>query len=188
MTAHVSESSNPPFPEPPWITATREVAAEAARGLEGVIMNLLSKEAILQADDRRYEIVNVPEWKGEVRLRSLSGAERDQYEAGLTRQVGNTQKIDARNARAKLVALSACDENGQPVFDPKDVIGLGNKSSAALQRLFDAAMRLSGFTEDDMKELEEGFGDAPNGASTSDSQPTSATPSPNSWHGSTHGN
>jgi hypothetical protein len=148
-------------------------------------MNLLSKDQILQADDRRYEIVSVPEWGGDVRIRSLSGAERDQYEAGLTRQVGNTQKIDARNARAKLVALSVCDENGQPVFDAKDVIGLGNKSSAALQRLFDAAMRLSGFTEDDMKELEEGFGEGPNGPSTSDSPPTLATPLPNSWHGST---
>jgi hypothetical protein len=148
-------------------------------------MNLLSKEAIFGLDDRKYEIVSVPEWGGDVRLRSLTGAERDEYEVGMTRQVGNTQKVDARNARAKLIALSACDVGGLPLFQAADVIKLGTKSSAALQRLFDAACRLSGFSDEDLKELEEGFEPAPNGASTSASPHTSATPSASSYAGST---
>lgn len=130
-------------------------------------MTLLSKDAILGADDRQYETVAVPEWGGEVRLRSLSGSERDEYENSLVHQVGNKQVTNARNARAKLVALCAVDAAGVPLFEPRDVIKLGSKSSAALQRLFDAACRMNGFTDDDVKELEEGFGEGPLGPSTS---------------------
>jgi hypothetical protein len=148
-------------------------------------VTLLSKEAIFAADDHKYEIVPVPEWGGEVRMRSLTGTERDAYEDSLTQQVGNKQVVNARNARAKLVALSAINEDGTPLFDKADVIKLGSKNSAALQRLFDAACKLSGFSEEDVKELEEGFGGAPNGASTSASPSPLAAPSPNSWHAPT---
>jgi hypothetical protein len=152
-------------------------------------VTLLSKDQILQADDHHHEVVSVPEWGGEVRMRSLTGTERDAYEGGLTRQVGNKQVVDAKNARAKLVALSAVNEDGTPLFATADVLKLGSKNSAALQRLFDAACRLSGFSEEDMKEMEEGFGSAPNGASTSGSpSPSAAAPSPSSWQPSTPAN
>lgn len=152
-------------------------------------MNLLSKEAILQADDRRYEIVSVPEWGGDVRLRSMSGAERDEFENGLQQQVGNKQVINARNARAKLAALCIVDERGQRMFEAREVIKLGSKSSMALQRVYDVACRMNGFTEEDMAELTENFGEGPSEPSTSVSPPTSAvSPSPNSWPGSTPGN
>lgn len=135
-------------------------------------MSLLSADQILAADDRKYEVVPVPEWGGEVRLRSMSGSERDAYEDSLTNQVGNKQVVNARNARAKLVALCAVDENGKLLFGKDTVIKLGTKNSGALQRLFDVACRMNGFTEDDVKELE---GNSDGGPSES---PTSALPSP----------
>lgn len=148
-------------------------------------MTLLSKEAIFAADDHKYEVVPVPEWGGEVRMRSLTGTERDAYEDSLTQQVGNKQVVNARNARAKLVALSAINEDGSPLFDKADVLKLGGKNSAALQRLFDVACKLSGFSDEDVKELEEGFGGGPNGPSTSVSPSPSAAQLPNSWHAPT---
>ena len=144
-------------------------------------MSLLSADQILAADDRKYEVVSVPEWGGDVRLRSLSGTELDEFENSMERIVGNKVLRDVRNARAKLIAMSAVDESGQPLFTKAHVIKLGSKSSAALQRLFDAVQRLSGITEKDMQEMEETFEPAPNGASTSASPPTSGPPSPNSW-------
>jgi hypothetical protein len=130
-------------------------------------VNLLSKDQILGADDRRFEIVPVPEWGGDVRLRSLTGAERDEFESATVQQVGGQQRVNTRNLRARLVALCAVDGDGLPLFDRSDVIKLGSKSAAALERVFEAASRLCGLTEDDVKELEAGFDDAPNGASTS---------------------
>lgn len=144
-------------------------------------MNLLSKEEIFAKDDRKTEDVAVPEWGGTVRVRSLSGTERNDLEASMAHLVGNKPRLNLRNATAKLVAMSAINADGSQLFDQADIIRLGNRNGAALQRLADACERLSGISEDDLKEMTEGFGDAPNGASTSVSPPTSAdSPSPNS--------
>lgn len=143
-------------------------------------MTLLSKDAIFAQRDLQYEDVEVPEWGGTVRVRSLTGEERDDYEASLVRQVGNRPRANLRNMRAKLVAVSAVNEDGSQMFDPADLMRLGQSNAAALDRLFETCQRLSGLSEDDVKELEEGFGYAPNGAPTSGSLSRSAVPSPNS--------
>lgn len=122
-------------------------------------MSLLSRDQILGADDRTYEVVSTPEWGGEVRLRSLTGSERDEWENSLVRQVGKKQVANMRNARAKLIALSAVDGDGQPLFTSGDVIKLGSKNAAPLDRLFEACQRLSGISDEDVKEIEEGFGE-----------------------------
>lgn len=144
-------------------------------------MTLLSKTDIFGADDRRYEDVAVPEWGGTVRLRSLTGEERDRYEASMVKRVGNKQVDDLRNARARLVVLAAVNEDGTPLFDQNDTAALGRRSSAALDRLFEAACKLSGISDDDVKELEGNSGPAQSGPATSASPSPSATQSPNSW-------
>lgn len=145
-------------------------------------MSLLSKSDIFGADDRRTEDVYVPEWGGTVRLRGLTGAERDAYEASmLKRDRSGRQVEDLRNARARLIALSAITEDGTPLFDQNDVAALGRRSAAALNRLFDVACRLSGLSEDDVKELEGNSEPAQSGPATSVSPSPSAAPSPNSW-------
>lgn len=122
-------------------------------------MSLLSREQILGADDRTYEVVECPEWGGDVRLRSLTGAERDQWENSMVRHVGGKQVVNARNARAKLIALSAVDADDALLFTPADVIKLGSKNAAPLDRLFTVCQRLSGISDEDVKEIEEGFGE-----------------------------
>lgn len=144
-------------------------------------MSLLSKSEIFAADDRKTEDVPCPEWGGTVRLRGLSGAERDSYEASLQKQVGGKQVQDLRNFRARLVALAAINEDGTPLFEQNDVAALARRSSAALSRLFDVACRLSGITDGDVKDLEGNSEPAPSGPSTFVSPSPSAAPSPNSW-------
>lgn len=145
-------------------------------------MTLLSKSDIFGADDRRYENVPVPEWNGTVRLRSLTGEERDRYEASMMKRVGNKQVEDLRNARARLVVLAAVNEDGTPLFDANDAAALGRRNAAALDRLFEAACKLSGISNEDVKELEGNSEPANGGPSSSVSPATSATPLPNSWH------
>lgn len=131
-------------------------------------MALLTRDQILTAEDRRFEIVDCPEWGGEVRLRSLTGRQRDEFEAGLVEQRGNDRKLNMRNARAKLVVLCAVDENGQPLFTTEDIRKLGGKSAKPLDRLYDVAASLAGLSEDDMKELTENFDENPDDDSPSD--------------------
>lgn len=129
---------------------------------------LLSRDDILGAQDRKTEDVQVPEWGGTVRVRSLSGAERDAYEAGIVQVRGDgSRKFTLSNARARLVSLSVCGEDGERVFTDADIAKLGEKSAAALERVFDVALHLSGLSEGDIEEMAEGFADAPSGASTS---------------------
>ena len=129
-------------------------------------MALLSRDAILAADDREYEVVPCPEWGGEVRLRSLTGAERDAYEQSLVQTRGKSREMNLRNARAKLVALCAVDESGNRLFSDQDVAALGRKNAKPLDRLFDVARRLSGLSADDVDRLTEDFDDAQSDAST----------------------
>lgn len=132
-------------------------------------MALLSKEAILAADDRKTEDVSVPEWGGEVRIRALSGRERDEFETSMVKLNGNKREENFDNLRARLVSLCVVDENNKRLFrGDKDVTQLGNKSAAALQRVFEAAQKLNGMSDEDVEELTESFDKTPDESSDSD--------------------
>lgn len=117
-------------------------------------MTLLSRDDILAVDDRRYEDVPVPEWGGTVRVRSLTGAERDEFEGNSVEHSRNgRQEVNTRNIRARLVALTVVGDDGRPLFAQGDVIKLGSKNAAAVGRVFDAAGKLSGISDDDVEDL-----------------------------------
>jgi hypothetical protein len=117
-------------------------------------MNLLSKEAILAADDLPREIVSVPEWGGQVYVRTMTGTDRDAFEASLiNRESGEsgTSSKDQRmhNVRARLVSLTLCSESGERMFQDGDIDALGRKSARALDRVFAVAQRLNGIGTDE---------------------------------------
>lgn len=116
---------------------------------------LLTKEAILAADDLVTEDVAVPEWGGTVRVRAISGAERDAFEQAIVTRKGKNVTTNLANIRAKLVAICVVDESGQRLFGDKDVLLLGTKSAAALDRVFTVAQQLAGLTDKDVDELAE---------------------------------
>lgn len=111
---------------------------------------LLTKEQILKQDDLKSEIVSVPEWGGDVKVSTMSGFARDRFEAGVTGKNGGT---NMSNIRAKLAAATIIDEDGKLLFDEGDIIKLGNKSCAALDRVFAAAQRLNLISNSDVDEL-----------------------------------
>jgi hypothetical protein len=122
-------------------------------------MAILSKDAILGADDMKTIDVEVPEWGGSVRLRTLTGGERDKFESDSIDQRGKSNKMNLVNLRARLVSLCAVDEGGKRMFGDSEVSKLGSKSAAVLDRLFQAAQELNGMTQKDVEELSEGFED-----------------------------
>ena len=120
-------------------------------------MARLSKEAILAADDTRTEEVEVPEWGGSVLVRGMTGRERDEFESSMLIQAAGQTARDLRNTRAKLVAKCAVDGDGRRLFADDDVAALGEKSAAALVRVFEVAARLSGLDEEDVAARERDF-------------------------------
>jgi len=120
-------------------------------------MGYLTRDAILAAEDRLFEDVPCPEWGGTVRLRSITGAQRDAYEQSLMQQRGGSKQLNMRNARAKLIVLCAVDESGRPMFSEDDLAALGRKNARPLDRLFDACRKLAGLSDNDVDELTEDF-------------------------------
>lgn len=131
----------------------------------------LSREAILSADDIPTEDVPVEEWSGVVRVRALTGAERDKFEAAIA---GNGRTMNLSNLRAKFCAACMVTEAGEPLFGTADVAELGKKSAAALDRVFTVGRRLSGLSDADVEELTGESEPGLNGSSTSVSPGISA--------------
>lgn len=115
----------------------------------------LTKQEIYAVDDTIFEDVQVPEWSedGFVRVFGLTGTERDAFEASMVVTVGNKQSVNTENIRAKLCVLAIRDENGKPMFDMADVHSLGQKSAAALDRVYEVAARLSKISKEDVDEM-----------------------------------
>lgn len=112
-------------------------------------MSLLTRAAILAAEDLKSIDVPCPEWGGDVRLRSLTAAQKDDFDASLGEfNAAGTRVVNLHNMRAKLLAVSIVGEDGEPLFTATDIESLGAKSSAPIGRLFEAAQRLNGMLPD----------------------------------------
>lgn len=113
----------------------------------------LGRTAVLAVADVPEEDVHVPEWGGWVKVRGLSGKQRDDFEKSIMVGKGRDRSVNLSNMRAKLVSRTVVDEEGGLLFGEADVPALGEKSAVALQRIVDVALRLSGLTEQDEEEL-----------------------------------
>ena len=113
-------------------------------------MAILNKKQILSAEDKRTEEINIPEWGGSVIISTISGTARDAFEQSLVDGKGNYKP---KNVRAKLLIASCVNEKGAPLFTKEDIVALGNKSGAALDRLFAAVQKLNAVTDEDVEEL-----------------------------------
>jgi hypothetical protein len=116
-------------------------------------MSLLTRDAILQAEDAKIASVDVPEWGGHVFLRVMSGTERDDFEAETYVTRGRSVELNRHNFRARLLVRCICDDKGEPIFTRKDIDALGKKSAKALDRAFSVAQKLNGLSADDVEEL-----------------------------------
>lgn len=111
---------------------------------------MLNKESILAANDLTTETVNVPEWQGEIKIRSWTGAEREQFEKSVNVIDG---KVKSSDVLSRIAVLSICDDDGKRIFTDADIPALSKKSAAALERIADKAVKLNGLTESDIEEL-----------------------------------
>ncbi len=116
---------------------------------------------IFAVSDLEPEWLDIPEWNGGLFVRPMTGLERDNYEQSLVRGKGANREMNIANARAKLVVMVAVNEAGESVFTKGDVKRLGEKSSAALNRIFELATKQSGMSEQDIEELTEDFDSDP---------------------------
>lgn len=106
----------------------------------------LNRSQILASWDLKTDEVKVPEWGGTVFVRTMTGTQRDELEVRL--------KDNKSNVRAYVAARTVCDEVGDLIFSDKDIPELGKKSGAALDRIFEAAIKLNKISSGDVAALE----------------------------------
>ncbi|MGH7341913.1 MAG: hypothetical protein ACREKH_15590 [Candidatus Rokuibacteriota bacterium] len=105
------------------------------------------KAQILAADDRPFTDEDVPEWGVKLRVRGLSGTERDAYEAKAVALKQGGQDIELRlaNFRSRLLVKCLFDpETDERIFEDNEVNALGGKAGNVIDRLFDVAQAMSG--------------------------------------------
>jgi len=103
----------------------------------------LTAGEILSAQDIETVDVEVPEWGGTVRLKSLSGEEASRF--------GEMFEKDKTGASLKILALSAVNEEGERLFSDTEVAQLKRKSLRAILKLQKEALRINGLTDDEEK-------------------------------------
>jgi len=123
----------------------------------------LTKEMILGCTDLPVEDVEIPEWGGRVRVRGLDCAKRDEY-VGLLSRAKKGETWDLSGLKPKLVQLCVVNGDGGLLFAVEDLAAIGAKSAAAIDRIWDVAMRLSGLS-DEKAALKSAEGNSEAGAS-----------------------
>lgn len=115
------------------------------------------RDLILAASDRQKEKAEVPEWGITVFITTMSGTERDAFEAEIVTLRGKKTDLNLKNIRAKLLVRTMVDESGQRIFSDADAGELGKKSASVLSRLYEIAQKINGLREEDVEELGKGL-------------------------------
>jgi hypothetical protein len=107
---------------------------------------LLNKQQIRDIDDLPTKIIHVPEWGGDVKIKTMTADQRIEFE---NKNRGAKTELETI---INLVIYSCVDDNGSFLFDKGDYDLLATKSAKALMRVFNEALEMSTLTE---KKLEE---------------------------------
>lgn len=113
------------------------------------------REQILAAKDLAREQVEVPAWglSEPVYVREMTGAERDAFEAFLIDNRGPDEKANLRGVRARLVALTLVDKDGNRIFSDADIDAVGGKGAKSLEPIVEKAMALNALRQKDVEAL-----------------------------------
>ncbi len=102
-------------------------------------MTTLDRAAILGASDLKGESVHVPSWGGSVRVREMTGAERDEFNEALNAEGGRKPGM----VSAALLVATCIDAAGNRMFGVEDMEVLRAKAASALDILTAVAVRIN---------------------------------------------
>lgn len=115
------------------------------------------RDKILNSQDRTSEPLDLPEWGVKVEVRSMKAADRIDYLEA--RQNGGEP---LRNSLWQMVLNCTYDpETGDKVFDEADRDTMQQKAAGPYERLWKAAIRVSGLSEEAAAEQAAAFQEEP---------------------------
>lgn len=102
----------------------------------------LSAADIFAVEDLQILEVEVPEWKGVIRLRQMPADEAIRFQDAMKGPA-------SKSAWVRILALCAVDADGARLFSDSDMEKLRKKSTAVFLRLQKLLLKHNGFTEDE---------------------------------------
>jgi len=106
------------------------------------------RDKIFAAQDIPTEVVNIPEWGVDVLVRGMSAGDRITLMQNAFDQA--TQQVNMSIVYPDVVVSCTYDpESDEPVFTPADKDAILAKSSAAVERLANVGLRLSGIGKEE---------------------------------------
>ena len=109
---------------------------------------MLLKDAIFSAKDLPVEKLTIPAWGGDVFLRVITSEEKDAWERSWFVGEGEERREDMHNLSARFAVLVLCDESGKRIFTDSEAGALGQKSGAALSKIWEAGRKLNKMGKD----------------------------------------
>ena len=110
----------------------------------------LNLSDISSVDDLKVEEVYVDEWKGNVRVKVLSGELRPQIEELATQTLTPAEAYE--QFIIKMVVLATVDEAGNQLFSDNDVAMLKQKNPIAVTKVCNAAVKINMHSDCDFEE------------------------------------
>lgn len=121
-------------------------------------IRFLTAEDILTADDLAEKIVDVPEWKGRLKVKAFSRGKLHEVRRAASKPNGKGgTEIDEQALDVMMFIYGVIGPDGTPLFQPEHFALLSEKSAAGMQRVLKEIMALSGLGEDAVKEADEAF-------------------------------
>ena len=114
-------------------------------------MKHLSKKDILSAPSGKTVSFEVPEWGGEVSVKSLNVRERD--ELGKIISDAN-DKGDNATILLAIIALTLVDKEGNQLFTSEEAEALADKSATTIENIAMEALKINGLGDKAVEEAE----------------------------------
>jgi len=125
---------------------------------------VLKKDEILNAQDLKTEVVHVPQWGGDVIVRELTTAQRNE----VYKYIADNRESAVGRFQPMVVRMSVVGEDGHPVFSEDDEAALAGKSSKAMDIVFAACCRTTKLRRADIAETAKNSEETPTDGSSSD--------------------
>ena len=119
-------------------------------------VSFLNRDQVFAARDIKREVMDVPEWGGKIAIWGMTGLQKGTFESALMATKGKSQTENWKRFRSAMLVKCCYDglqDGANRVFRDQDIDALNEKSAAVLDRLFQKAQDLSGYTKKDVDEL-----------------------------------
>lgn len=128
------------------------------------------KALILQAEDRKFEDVEIPEWGGvKVRVKALTDAQLGEYQGktmALKSSGGDNVEVEMRHRRTELLVKCLFDpDTDTRIFTDADAKALSQKNAGVVNALFLLVNHLSDLDKSFDEKVQEAKGNSEGGQS-----------------------